>query len=104
MPEEPLKPGAEVFAIGGEATGIGGDVRGEHGGYAAGRDQFVSNIIVQASLQDVASLLRHPSALSHVVSADHVHGCERFIVQNAFCGGGIRPRSSADDLSGLAEE
>jgi hypothetical protein len=40
----------------------------------------------------------------NVVSADGVHGFERFNVQNISRGRGIRPRRSADDLGGLEED
>jgi hypothetical protein len=38
------------------------------------------------------------------VSADYVHGFERFNVQNVSRPGGIEPCGSADDLGGLEEE
>jgi hypothetical protein len=46
----------------------------------------------------------HRQARSRVVSADGVHGFERFNVQNASHCARIRPRGSADHLGGLEEQ
>jgi hypothetical protein len=40
----------------------------------------------------------------HAVSADPLHGCEPFNLQNKFCRGDIRPCGSADHLGRLEEE